>query len=192
MNGGLAMFAIGVIGLAAAAAVVAPASQPPEGNQISIPSAAPPPTVATGEAKPPPRPAPQPGGMISHSYGPGPVTHGKPLRPPPIVAIPRIPGPADMMVADDDRQLRTLHSFPSNEACDEALAEVRRTISNAFCVSTTPPPAPPEHGFLVEVDTARNEIVGFETHPSMAECGRVLAARSARPGIRRICTPKIH
>ncbi len=192
MNGGLAMFALGVTGLAAAAAVVAPASETPSDKPVMVAATAPPESPTNRDARPP-RPAPQPGGMISHSISPPPAVYGKPMPLPPTVAIPRIPGPADMMVATGRRgEVRTIRSFPSNEACDEALAEVRRSISNAFCVSTTPPPPPPEYGFLVEVDTAANEIVGLETHPSMAECARVLASRPARPGIRRVCTPKLH
>lgn len=112
---------------------------------------------------------------------------------PPIVAIPRIPGPVDMMVAaGTEGELKTIRSFASNEACDEALATARRTVSNAFCVSTTPPPPPPEYGFLVEVDTAKNEIVDLKTYPSLAECERMLAVRPVRLGHQAACTPKLH
>jgi hypothetical protein len=187
MKSGLALFALGVAGLAAVAATVAPPPTDPAGP---APASARP-TVVVQEIKPP-KPASQPGGMVSHSYGSGPVTYGKPMPQPPIVAIPRIPGPADMMVANDDRELRTLGSYASNEACDEALARVRRTISNAFCVSTTPPPPPPEYGFLFEVRLEDNELVALETHPSMAECQRVLAARPPKPGHQAGCSPKFH
>ena len=97
-----------------------------------------------------------------------------------------------MMVADDDRELRTIASYPSNEACDEALATVRRTLSHAFCVSTTPPPPPPEHGFLFEVRLEDNEMVALETYPSMADCQRALAARAPKPGHQAGCSPKFH
>ena len=180
-------FAFGVAGIAAAAAMVAPAPDAPPAEK---PDASP---ITTKEARPV-RIAPQPGGMISHSYPAHPVTvYGPPLPQPPIVAIPRIPGPADMMVATGrDGEVRTIQSFAPNEACDEALPTVRRTISNAFCVSTTMPPPEPEHGYLVEVHTESNEWIGLETYPSMAECQRVLAARGPKPGIQSACTPKLH
>lgn len=186
MKSGPTIFALGIIGLAGAAAMVAPAPEAParDGAAIAVP-------IATQEARPP-KAAPQPGGMISHSKGSGPVTVNMPIPQPPIVAIPRIPGPADMMVVRGDKELVTLRSFPSNEACDEALAEMRRTITNAFCASTTPPPSPPEHGYLVEVHVESNEWVGLETYPSMAECERVLGSRSPKPGIQAACTPKLH
>ena len=185
MKSGLLVFPLGIIGLAPAAAMVAPAPQAP-----AVDKAAPIP-IATQEARPR-KPAPQPGGMISHSRGSGPVTIHTPMPQPPIVAIPRIPGPTDMMVVRGDKELVTLHSFASNEACDAALATVRRTISNAFCVSTTPPPPEPEHGYLVEVHIESNEWVGLETYPSMAECERALAARAPKPGYQTGCTPKLH
>lgn len=187
MKSGLTIFALGVASLAAAAAMVAP---PPDDPAGPAPETARP-NIVVQELRPP-KPAPQPGGMVSHSISPGPVTYGKPMPQPPIVAIPRIPGPADMMVANDDRELRTLGSYVSNEACDEALATVRRTISNAFCVSTTPPPPPPQYGFLFELRLEDNELVALETHPSMAECQRALAARPPKPGHQAGCSPKFH
>ena len=191
MKSGLAIFALGVIGIAAVAATVAPpATQVPATNEAD-----PSPPIATREAKPP-APAPQPGGMVSHSMSGGPavIVPGPSGRgPPPIVAIPRIPGPADMTIAGDQPgEVRTIRSFPSNEACDDALPAARQRYSDAVCISTTLPPPPPEYGFLVEVDIDRNEIVTLETHPSMAECQRILRSRTPRPGMQSACTPKLH
>lgn len=195
MNGGITAFAIGMLGLAAAAAMVAPpapgAGQADNG-MVQVLAPAEPANIATPEARPP-KPPPFVGGMISNSKAPEVVMVRTHKPPPPIVAIPRIPGPADMMVATGhDGEVRTIRSFPSNEACEEALVSVRRTISNAFCISTTPPPPPPEHGFLAEVETATNELVALETYPSMAACERALTARAHRPGRQPVCTPKLH
>jgi hypothetical protein len=194
MNGGMTAFAIGVLGLAATAAMVAPPAPGAEeadngAQQVAAPAGAP--NIAIRDSRPPKR-ASSVGGMVSNSVSSPPMAVRMHMPPPPVVAIPRIPGPADMMVEHGDRELRTIRSFPSNEACDEALASVRRTISNAFCVSTTPPPPPPEHGYLVEVETATNEWVGLETYPSMAACERALAARPTRPGRQAVCTPSLH
>ena len=179
------MFAVGVVALAAAAATMVPPGPGASANEATQPPPA-------REAKPRP-PAPQPGMMVSHSSSPGPVTVRMSMPPPPIVAIPRIPGPADMMVpTGKDGEVRTFRSFSSNEACDEALAVTRRTISNVFCVSTSPPPPPPEHGYLIEVDRAQNDIVDLQTHPSMAACKAALASRRLQPGRQAICTPKLH
>ena len=186
MKSGLTVFAFGVVGIAAAAAMVAP----PAAEAPAAP-AAPAPPIATREA-PPPKVAPQPGGMVSNSISGPAVTVRMRAPNPPVVAIPRIPGPADLMEATGrDGEVRTIRSFASNEACDEALPRYRGDHPDAFCVSTTIPQEP-EYGFLVEVDVEKNEIVALETHPSMAECRRVLAARTLRPGHQAACTPKLH
>lgn len=193
MNSGLTIFALGIVGLAATAAMVAPDDRHASSTTAEAapaPSAGP--NITVQKLKPPPRPAPQPGGMVSHSISQPAVTVRMSQPQPPIVAIPRIPGPADMMVEHGDRELRRIRSYTSNEACDEALATVRRTISNAFCVSTTPPPPPPEHGYLVEVDTLSNEVVGLQTYPSMAACQSALAARPATNSRQGFCTPRLH
>jgi len=185
MNAGLTIFALGVIGLAAAAAMVAPTSETPVSNEAA-------PNIVARELKPP-APAPQPGVMITNISS-GPAVAVKMLPPPPnppIVAIPRIPGPADMMVAREDRELATLQSFPSNEACDEALRKARGRHPDAFCVSTTMP-VEPKHGFLIEVDVATNELMRLETFPSMPECEAALAGRVPRAGLQRACIDKIH
>ena len=195
MNSGLVVFVAAVTAVAAATALVAPSAQDPSNAQLEeAPApAAPPPPIATPSTPEPPRAAPQGYGMVSHSISQPAVSVRMSMPPPPIVAIPRIPGPADMMVATGEGgNVRTIESYSSNEACDEALRTVRRTISNAFCVSTTPPPPPPEYGFLFEVDTASNELVRLDTFPSMAACRQALAALGSRPGRQAGCTSKIH
>jgi hypothetical protein len=188
MKSGLTVFSLGVAGIAAAAAMVAP---PPAEAPAANEAAAPPPPIATRETMPP-RAASQPGVMVSNSTS-GPAVSVRMRVPnPPIVAIPRIPGPADLMEATgQDGEVRTIRSFSSNEACDEALPRYRGNHPDAFCVSTTIP-QPPEYGFLVEVDVEKNEIVTLETHPSMSDCRQVLAGRTPRPGIQSACTPKLH
>ena len=195
MNGGIMAFAIGVLGLAATAAMVAPPAtiaDEAENGAGQAPAPADQSNIVTREARRR-KPAPSVGVMVSHSSSPGPISVGIAMPPPPIVAIPRIPGPADMMVATGHGgEVRTIRSFRSNEACDEALAKVRRTISNAFCVSTTPPPPPPEHGFLIEVDTAIDDVVGLTTYPSMHACEEARSARPSRPDRQFVCTSKLH
>jgi len=178
------LFSLGVMGLATAAAMVAPAAPGASAeNAVAAPIGSPDegPRIATPQANPVP-PAPMPGGMISNSRPTEAVsirTHGPP---PPIVAIPRIPGPADMMVATgNDGEVRTIRSYPSNQACDRALPAVRRTISNAFCVSTTPPPPEPESFALTEI-SAEGELLSLRMFDSSADCERALAALPAGNG----------
>lgn len=187
MNNGLLVFVFGVTGLAAAAAMVVPAPEAPAADRTATPP------ITIQEARPP-QVAPIGQGMVSNSKSSGPVAARMWPPPPntPIVAIPRIPGPADMMVARGDKELVTLQGFPSNEACDEALPKARYRHPDAFCISTTPPPPPPEHGYLVEVHVESNEWIGLETYPSMAACERALAARPAKPGHQAACTPRLH
>ena len=191
MKSGLTVFAFGVIGIAAAAAMVAPPpADAPAANQAAD---APSPPIAATDVEPP-YVAPPPRVMVSHSSAPPPVmVPGSGRPPPPIVAIPRIPGPADMtIIGERPGEVVTIRSFPSNEACDRALPAARRRYSDAVCISTTPPPPPPEYGFLFEVRVEDNEMVALETYPSMAECRQALAARPARPGHQAGCSPKFH
>lgn len=195
MKSGLTVFALGVAGIAAAAAMVAPPpaeapAEAPAANQAA--EAVSPPIKAT-DVKPP-YVAPPPRVMVSHSTsGPAISVPGTGRPPPPIVAIPRIPGPADMtIIGDRPGDVVTIRSFPSNEACDEALPAARRRYSDAVCISTTPPPPPPEYGFLFEVRMEDNEMVALETYPSMAACRQALAARPAKPGHQAGCSPKFH
>ncbi|HTG63203.1 MAG TPA: hypothetical protein VL917_00870 [Sphingomicrobium sp.] len=196
VNSGLTIFAAGVMAVAAATAMVAPSAPAPSNEQVEEvrsrpPEAASPANLPVTPA--PPRRAPMPGGMISHSKSSPAVSVRMSMPAPPVVAIPRIPGPADMMVATGEGgNVRTIESFASNEACDEALRVVRRTISNAFCVSTTLPPPPPEFGFLFVVDVEKNELVRLDTYPSMAACRQAMAAVAEKPGFKAGCTPKIH
>lgn len=186
------IFALGVIGVAATTAMLVPQAAPTTAAEEAPAAASPIATQGTRQ----PQVAPQGYGMVSNSAPAGPamvLPNPSGRGPPPIVAIPRIPGPADMTIAGDQPgEVRTVQSFASNEACDEALPAARRRWSDAVCISTTPPPPPPEYGFLYEVRIEDNEMVRLETHPSMAACERALAARPARPGHQAGCSPKFH
>ena len=185
------------LALASAAAMVAPSAVArPDPAQAK--PAAPQPPVMTAVSPPPvtsravPHPAPMPGGMISHSSSPGAVIyHGPSLPTPPIVAIPRIPGPADMIVGTGvGGEVRTIASYPSNEACDAALPTARRHSPAAVCVSTTPPPPEPELGLLAVI--AGEELVALTPFPSMKACEAARAALPSKPNHRAVCTDRFH
>jgi hypothetical protein len=193
MNGAIVSFVAALAWLAASAMAAPPAASgsgaQPSGAKAASPAPrlAPSPPVHATPSYPP-----SVGGMKSNSSSPPMMVIRRSAPPPPIVAIPRIPGPADMMVATgSEHGLRTIRSFPSNEACDAALAIVRRTFSNAFCVSTTPPPPPPKLGFLAEIEGGK-ELVGLTTYPSMAACAAALTALPPLPARRRMCIDRIH
>lgn len=114
-----------------------------------------------------------------------------PAAAPPVVAVPRAPGAADTVVVSGRRNRgRTLGSYPSNEACDAALAGVRRTHPRAVCLSGTMLPRPPRFGLLVQIE--HNVIVGLQPFSSMAECKAALRQLPRAPGRRRMCVDRLH
>ena len=192
MNGAIFSLVAAVAWLAAPAMAAPPAAGASGAQPSGAKAASPAPRAPLTPVQVTPSYPPFVGGMKSNSSSPPTMIVRRSSPPPPIVAIPRIPGPADMMVATgSEHGLRTIRSFPSNEACDAALVTVRRTISNAFCVSTTPPPPPPKLGFLAEVEGGK-ELVGLTTYPSMAACAAALTALPPLPGRRRMCIDRVH
>jgi hypothetical protein len=192
MNGAKFSFLAAVAWLAAPAMAARPAVGAPGAQPSGAKAASPAPRAAFPPVHVAPSHPPFVGGMKSNSSSPPMMVIRRSAPPPPIVAIARIPGPANMMVATGSgNDLRTIRSYRSNEACDAALATVRGTVSNAFCVSTTPPPPPPQLGFLAEVEGDK-ELVGLTTYPSMAACTAALRALPPVPGRRRMCIDRIH
>ena len=179
------------LALASAAAMVAPsavARPDPARQQPPVMTAVSPPPVTSRAV---PHPAPMPGGMVSHSSSPAPIFVGPSLPTPPIVAIPRIPGPADMIVGTGvGGEVRTIASYSSNEACDAALPTARRHSPAAVCVSTTPPPPEPELGLLAVI--AGEELVALTPFPSMKACEAARAALPPKPNHRAVCTDRFH
>jgi len=193
MNGAIFSFVAAMVWLAAPAIAAPPAVGGPGAQSSGAEADSPAPRLApVPRAQVTPSHPPFVGGMKSNSSSPPLMIIRRSSPSPPIVAIPRIPGPADMMVATGSGgDVRTIRSFPSNEACDAALAAVRRTVSNAFCVSATPPPPPPKFGFLAEVEGDK-ELVGLTPYPSLAACAAALAALPRLPGRRRMCIDRLH